>query len=76
MKGLPPIPGTRLNIKISNAVRLRIESLEKRTTAYNHKDVVERALHYYDLLLRTSESGGRVILEDNEKQQTELKVIP
>lgn len=53
----------RLNLEMARETRCHVEELKAKIQAESLAEVIRRALGYFDLLVDTEASGGRVILE-------------
>lgn len=65
----------RLNLKMSEAVRLQMESLQQRTGADSLTEVIRRSLAYHDLIQSAKESGASVLIRYPDGTEKEIVIV-
>lgn len=64
----------RLNLRVSQKVRDRLEKLLARSEAESMSDVVRTALAIYDEILGMQEEGGRLYLETSDGERARVRI--
>ena len=66
------VPTSRLNLKLPQTVRDRLEELREESEAETLAEVIRRSLAVYDTLLRETQDGKEILVRDTKGNLTRV----